>query len=69
MSAINIIMSCPPGPRSQFIEIEDDNGQSINVGKWSPVDPHHPEGWWSLRIEALPGDQPPQDSSTTGRQS
>jgi hypothetical protein len=57
MGAINIIMMKPPGPESQFVEIEDDEGHSIDVGTWMPMPPldgtPH-DGWWKLRIESLP---------------
>jgi hypothetical protein len=54
MGAINIIMTHPPGPNSQFVEIQDDEGYSINIGIWMPMlpldgTPH--DGWWKLRIE------------------
>ena len=49
--AINIIFDAPPGNKSgRFIEVETDNGQSINAGKWI----ERPDGLWSLRITELP---------------
>jgi hypothetical protein len=45
---INIVCDGPPGPQaSRFIEVEDDNGHSINVGDWRERDGGH----WALRID------------------
>lgn len=36
MSNIHIVFDGPPGPESgRFVEVEDDDGKSISVGKWS----------------------------------
>lgn len=53
MSAINIIFDGPPGHESgRFVEVENDQGASISVGKWGESD-----GLWALRITSLP-DEP-----------
>ncbi len=53
MKAINIIFDGPPGPESgQFVEVETDDGKSINCGEWIELD----DGLWSLRITELPTD-------------
>ena len=44
---INIIFNGPPGPMPiRFIEIEDADGNSINVGEWA----RREDDYWSLRI-------------------
>ena len=49
--AINVIFDGPPAPRAgRFIEVETDNGKSINAGEWI----ERPDGYWSLRITSLP---------------
>jgi hypothetical protein len=60
-SAINVIFDGPPGPESgRFVEVETDNGHSINAGEWI----ERPDGLWALRITRLPnnkvssGDEP-----------
>jgi len=53
MAAINIIFDGPPGPEAgRFVEVELDNGQSINAGEWR----ERPDGMWVLRITELPPD-------------
>lgn len=48
---INIIFDGPPSHESgRFIEVEIDNGKSINAGEWIKRD----DGLWALRITALP---------------
>ena len=48
---INIIFDGPPGPDgAQFVEVETDDGKSINVGEWIERD----DGLWALRITKLP---------------
>ena len=48
---INIIFDGPPGPeRGGFVEVEDDDGHSINVGEWI----ERKKGMWALRITNLP---------------
>ena len=53
-SAINIIFDGPPGPESgRFVEVETDDGKSINAGEWI----ERPDGLWGLRITQLPNAQ------------
>ena len=48
---INIIFDGPPGPNAgRFIEVETDDGKSINIGEWK----RREDGLWSLRITILP---------------
>jgi hypothetical protein len=52
--AINIIFDGPPGPDSgRFVEVETDDGKSINVGEWI-----RDGNWWKLRITELPEEKP-----------
>lgn len=49
---INVIFDGPPGDRGgRFVDIEDENGKSIRVGKWLPVD--QSALFWKLRITPL----------------
>jgi hypothetical protein len=49
--AINIIFDGPPSAVcGRFVEVENDQGASINVGEWRDL----ANGLWSLRIEELP---------------
>ena len=49
--AINIIFDGPPSHKSgRFVEVETDDGKSINSGTWLERD----DGLWSLRITELP---------------
>ena len=51
---INIIFDGPPNNESgRFVEVETDDGKSINIGAWS----EHNDGHWALRITELPTDQ------------
>lgn len=51
---INIIFDGPPGHTSgRFIEVENDEGKSINCGEWI----ERSDGYWSLRIISLPKDE------------
>jgi type II secretory pathway component PulM len=43
---IKIIMAQPPGPTSEFIEIEDEHGHGLKVGTWE----EHGE-YWALVID------------------
>ena len=44
---IDIVLDGPPGPSSgRFVEVEDEAGRSIDVGKWV----ERPDGYWALRI-------------------
>lgn len=48
---INVIFDGPPGPESgRFVEVETDDGCSINAGEWVS----RGSGLWSLRITNLP---------------
>ncbi|MCH8233144.1 MAG: hypothetical protein IIB82_10955, partial [Bacteroidetes bacterium] len=48
---INIIFDGPPNHESgRFVEVETDDGKSINAGKWT----ERPDGLWALRITELP---------------
>jgi hypothetical protein len=31
---IDIVLTEPPGPHSEFVEVEDDNGNSVKIGQW-----------------------------------
>ena len=54
-SAINIVFDGPPGPEAgRFVEVETDDGRSINIGEWS----NRPDGYWVLRITQLPNAAP-----------
>lgn len=51
--AINIIFDGPPNHESgRFVEVETDDGESINVGEWIERE----DGLWALRITTLPKD-------------
>jgi len=48
---INIIFDGPPGHDAGcFVEVETDDGKSVNAGKWIERD----DGLWALRITELP---------------
>ncbi len=48
---INVIFDGPPGPKpGRFVEVETDEGASINVGEWIK----RKDGFWALRITELP---------------
>ena len=48
---INIIFDGPPSHESgRFVEVETDDGKSINVGEWI----ERSDGLWALRIVELP---------------
>ena len=50
-SAINIVFDGPPGPEAgRFVEVETDDGNGINIGRWHERD----DGMWILRIHELP---------------
>ena len=51
---INIIFDGPPSHESgRFVEVETDDGKGINAGEWI----ERPDGYWALRITALPAGQ------------
>jgi len=53
-SAINIVFDGPPSQGSgRFVEVEKDDGTSINVGEWI----ERPDGLWALRITHLPTEE------------
>jgi hypothetical protein len=44
---IDIVFDGPPSHESgRFIEVEDEHGHSIKVGRWV----HHDDGYWALRL-------------------
>lgn len=48
---INIIFDGPPSHESgRFVEVETDDGKSINAGEWI----ERSDGLWALRITKLP---------------
>lgn len=42
-----IVLARPPGPESDFVEIEDKDGKSVRVGQW-----YRRGNFWVLRIDA-----------------
>ena len=45
---INVVFDGPPGHNAgRFVEIETDEGKSINVGVWI----ERPDGLWALRLD------------------
>lgn len=51
LPAINILFDGPPSHNSgRFVEVELDNGHSINAGDWI----ERPDGLWGLRINYAP---------------
>ena len=62
MKAINIIFDGPPDHNAgRFVEVETDDGKSIDAGEWI----ERPDGLWALRITSLPG----EDHPTVGKES
>lgn len=54
---MDIVFDGPPSHESgRFVEVEDATGKSINVGEWL----QRPDGYWALRIAALPPGDAPQ---------
>ena len=45
---INIVLDCTDPQSPIFVEIEDDNGNSVNVGEWSGKDEN---GYNKIRIK------------------
>ena len=44
---IDIVFDGPPGPESgRFVEVENENGQSVNLGEWI----QRPDGYSALRF-------------------
>lgn len=51
MSAVGVVFDGPPRPGDgRFVEVEDDGGKSISVGKWVL----RSDGLWALRISDPP---------------
>ena len=51
---IDIVFDGPPGPKAgRFVEVEDESGRSVDVGKWV----ERSDGYWALRIR-IPVDSP-----------
>jgi len=49
MSHIDIVFDGPPGPEAgRFVEIENQDGESIKFGEWVERD----DGYWALRIHS-----------------
>lgn len=44
---IYIVLAIPPGPESDFVDIEDKDGKSVRVGQW-----YRRGNFWVLRIDA-----------------
>jgi hypothetical protein len=45
---VDIVFDGPPGPDAgRFVEVENQQGQSIRVGKWV----QRPDGYWALRLD------------------
>lgn len=60
--AINIVFDGPPGPEAgRFVEVETDDGASINIGEWV----ERPDGYWALRITELPNVKPSSPETAT----
>jgi hypothetical protein len=47
MKYIDIVMSNPPGPHSDFIEVEDNTGRSVTLGTWLQ---DKEDSTWVLRV-------------------
>ena len=61
--ALNIIFDGPPSHESgRFVEVETDDGKSINAGEWI----ERGDGLWALRITELP-DSTSQQASRVDR--
>lgn len=37
-NCIYIMMTEQPGPTSQFVEVEDSSGRSVDIGRWVMID-------------------------------
>lgn len=47
---LRIVFDGPPGPVSgRFVEVEREDGSSVNAGKWV----ERPDGLWELQLTAL----------------
>jgi hypothetical protein len=49
---VDIVMVAGPGPESEFVEVEDNEGHSLSLGKWiAPGTEGAPDdSYWRLRI-------------------
>lgn len=49
---INMVFDGPPDPHKPFtlIEVETDDGRSLNAGEWRSHHGKEDDGWWSLRL-------------------
>jgi hypothetical protein len=48
MTLIDVVFDGPPGPEAgRFVEVENEYGESINVGEWV----YREDGYWVLRLE------------------
>ena len=57
MPTINIIFDGPPGPEGpRFIEVEDEHGRSVRVGRWV----ESRGGLWSLQLRVEEGEIAPR---------
>lgn len=48
LTEIRVVMEQPPGPTSQFVEVEDTRGRSVGIGEWV----ERPDGLWALVIKS-----------------
>jgi hypothetical protein len=47
---IDVVFDGPPGHEPpRFIEVEDEQGRSINFGEWV----QRPDGYWALRFPII----------------
>ena len=54
MESICIIFERPPGPEApRFIEVEDEEGNSVSVGEWVEL---KDRGYWALKLPVQPQD-------------
>jgi len=45
-NCIKFVCTHPPGPESQFVEVEDENGRSFRAGEWA----QRVDGLWELTV-------------------
>lgn len=56
MQFVDIVFDGPPSHESgRFVEVENERGKSISLGEWV----HRADGYWALRISALPASRCP----------
>lgn len=46
-TSLYIVLARPPGPESDFVDIEDEDGKSVRFGQW-----YRRGNFWVLRIDA-----------------